>query len=239
MAAAYKTCVSIGAKTPNAMKKMITRALTRSEYAEARLDFLDSDDDIFCLLDMLPHQTLRRRIVCTVRATYDGGQFTGSESDRLEILRKVAAYKPFMLDVELGALQGDKKFIDDTRGTSILASWHSFESMPRLQTLLKKMQDMMSYTTHLKIACMAKSTAESMRMLEMYRWLEAINRKKNNTGSKGKNTLISFAMGDAGKITRILCMHLGSPYTYVSLDKALAPGQISLEDVKTLSGIMH
>lgn len=248
MATTYKTCVSAGAKTPNAMRSVITRALKLSDYAEARLDFLDSKDDMFCLLDMLPHDILKKRIVCTVRAAYDGGQFAGSESDRLDILRKVAAYKPYRLDVELDALQKDKKLADDTSGTSILASWHSFDNMPRVQTMRKKILKMMSYTTHLKIACMAKNTAESVRMLEMYKWFGEENRKdgatthdnrKNTTGSKtGKNTLISFAMGDAGMLTRILCMHLGSPYTYVSLGKALAPGQISLEDVKALDRTM-
>ena len=45
------------------------------------------------------------------------------------------------------------------------------------------------------------------RMLELY-------------NKRGKNNLISFSMGDLGRISRILCLYLGSPYTYVSLGKA-------------------
>jgi 3-dehydroquinate dehydratase-1 len=41
-------------------------------------------------------------------------------------------------------------------------------------------------------------------------------------------------MGDLGKISRILCLYLGSPYTYVSLGKAVAPGQFSIDEVKKI-----
>jgi len=41
-------------------------------------------------------------------------------------------------------------------------------------------------------------------------------------------------MGDAGKISRILCLYLGSPYTYVSLGKAVAPGQFSVDEVNKI-----
>ena len=46
--------------------------------------------------------------------------------------------------------------------------------------------------------------------------------------------VISFAMGDEGKISRILCLYLGSPYTYVSLGKAVAPGQFSVDEVNKI-----
>ena len=170
--------------------------------------------------------------MCTVRAARDGGQFKGTESQRLKILQKVAAYSPYMLDVELDALQKNKAFARDIASSDarILASWHSFGSMPSVRAMGQRLQNMLRHTTYLKIACMAKSTAESMRMLEMYGWL---------AGCTEDATLISFAMGDAGQMTRILCMHLGSPYTYVSLGRALAPGQISLRDVKKLDCIMN
>jgi len=43
-------------------------------------------------------------------------------------------------------------------------------------------------------------------------------------------------MGDFGRISRILCLYLGSPFTYVSLGKAIAPGQFSLTEVKSIVG---
>ena len=42
-------------------------------------------------------------------------------------------------------------------------------------------------------------------------------------------------MGEEGRISRILCLHLGSPYTYVSLGKAVAPGQFSVDEIKKIA----
>ena len=40
-------------------------------------------------------------------------------------------------------------------------------------------------------------------------------------------------MGEQASFSRILCLYLGSPFTYVSLGKAIAPGQFSLNEMKT------
>ena len=42
-------------------------------------------------------------------------------------------------------------------------------------------------------------------------------------------------MGEEAKFTRILCLHMGSPFTYVSLKKAIAPGQFSLDEIKSMN----
>lgn len=253
----YKTCVSVNESTPAAMRKTIVRALKKSEYAEARLDYINPTDtitsikkDVKALLDSLDKEQLRRRVICTVRAKQDGGVFKHAEEQRHGLLKMICAYMPYRIDVELDSLQKDKGLADDlaASGASILASWHSFDHMPSAGVMHKKLQSMLKYTTHLKIACMAQNTTESIRMLGLYRWLATdvnqklknINRNSSSSSNssngtrRNKATLISFAMGNPGQMTRILCMHLGSPYTYVSLNEAVAPGQLSLADVKSM-----
>ena len=68
---------------------------------------------------------------------------------------------------------------------------------------------------------MAKSISDGSRILTLY------NSSKNVK-------LIAFSMGNFGKMSRLLCMLLGSPYTYVSLGKPIAPGQLSLDEVKSI-----
>lgn len=48
--------------------------------------------------------------------------------------------------------------------------------------------------------------------------------------------LIAFAMGDAGKTSRIQCLAKGSPFTYASLNEedAAAPGQMSTEEMRSI-----
>jgi 3-dehydroquinate dehydratase-1 len=62
---------------------------------------------------------------------------------------------------------------------------------------------------------------DTLAILSLYKF-------QNNTN------LIAFAMGDYGRMSRILCTQLGSPYTYVSLGKPVAPGQFSLDEIKSV-----
>ena len=83
------------------------------------------------------------------------------------------------------------------------------------------MNQMSKFSQNIKIVSTAKSTEDATRMLELY-------------SKKGKISLISFSMGDSGRISRILCLYLGSPYTYVSLGKAIAPGQFSVDEINKI-----
>ena len=135
----------------------------------------------------------------------------------------IAEYNPFLLDIEFNTLKKNKelvKYLKSTK-TKLLVSWHDFKKTPKSSELKNKIKQMSKFSSNVKIVSTAKSTYDSTRMLELY-------------NSKGKNNLISFAMGDLGKISRILCLYLGSPYTYVSLGKAVAPGQFSIDEVKKI-----
>ena len=234
----YKTCVTVGEDTPDLMRKTLLRALKVSDYAEARLDFIcssNADKNITKLLESLPKDVLQGRIICTIRTKQDGGKFSYTDEQRYDLLRLVSAYNPYRLDVELDHMQNDKKLADDLIASkvNILASWHNFDHMPSTAVMRTKLQQMIQYTPYMKIACMAQNTTESIQMLNMYKWLA--NKK---SAKYKKMSLVSFAMGSAGQLTRILCMHLGSPYTYVSLGDAMAPGQLSLVDLKNINKVM-
>ena len=216
----YKTCVSIAEKTPVKTKKILKIALAKSDYVEVRLDFLKVED-IPKTLELIKKDL--NRIVCTLRPKTEGGVFPGNEKERIAILKLIAEYNPFLLDVEFNTLKKNSdllKYLKSTK-TKLLVSWHDFKKTPKSPELMKKIAQMGKFSSNVKIVSTAKSTNDSTRMLELY-------------SKKGKNNLISFAMGDYGRISRILCLYLGSPYTYVSLGKAIAPGQFSVDEVKKI-----
>jgi 3-dehydroquinate dehydratase-1 len=131
-----------------------------------------------------------------------------------------------LLDVEFNTLKRNSslvKYLKSTK-TKLLVSWHDFKKTPSSAELKKKMNQMIKFSSNVKIVCTAKSTDDSNRMLELY-------------SKKGKSNLISFAMGDLGRISRILCLYLGSPFTYVSLGKAIAPGQFSVDEIKKITNL--
>lgn len=219
----YKTCVSIAETTPNKVKQVLKTALKKSDFVEVRFDFLK--------IEQIP-QTLElirkdlNRIVCTVRPKTEGGKFLGNEKERMSIIKLIAEYNPFLLDVEFNTLKKNSqltKYLKSTK-TELLVSWHDFKRTPKATELKKMIAQMSKFSNNVKIVSTAKTTDDATRMLELY-------------SKKGKNKLISFAMGDMGRISRILCLYLGSPYTYVSLGKAVAPGQFSVDEVKKITNL--
>ena len=215
----YKTCASVAEKTPKRLKQTLTKALKKSDYAEIRFDFLNPN-----LVPDALQQIKKdlRKCVCTLRPVSEGGKFSGGEKNRISIMKLIAEYNPFLLDVELDTLSKNKNlrlYLKST-GTDILVSWHSFKQTPGISVLKKKLTQMKKFSNNIKIVTMAKSVNDATRVLSLY--------KNNNT------KLIAFSMGNYGRISRILCLFLGSPYTYASLGKPIAPGQFSVDEVKSI-----
>jgi len=215
----YKTCVSIAEKNPKKIKRLLKNALLKSEYAEIRLDFMNPSE----IPDIL--QNIKEKIsrcVCTLRPKNEGGKFSGKENERISILKLISEYNPFLLDVEFNTLKKDQKLRQYLKksNTDILVSWHDFKKTPSMDRLNSRLTEMKKLSNFVKIVTVAKSISDTSRIMSLY-----------NRSSKIK--LIAFAMGEQAKFSRILCLHLGSPYTYVSLGKAIAPGQFSLDDMKS------
>ena len=218
----YKTCVTIAEKTPNRLKVVTKKALKKSDYVELRFDFLKPEKVPEAL--KLVKSDLKKS-VCTLRPKSEGGKFSGTEKERISILKLIAEYSPFLLDVEFNSLKKNKlltNYLKITK-TPILVSWHDFKKTPNFSFLNKIFKKMRKFSKNIKIVTNAKYAEDSALVLSLY-------------GIASRTNLIAFSMGDFGKMSRILCLYLGSPYTYVSLGKPIAPGQFSLDEIKSISG---
>ena len=217
---AYKTCVSIAEKTPKKLKQTLAKALKKSDYAEIRFDFLNPNAVPEAL------HLIRKdlgRCVSTLRPIREGGKFSGNEKNRISIIKLIAEYDPFLLDIEYNTLRKNRnlqRYLKNT-DTSLLVSWHNFKQTPTVTVLKKKLLEMKKFSNNIKIVTMARSVNDGSRILSLY------NNSKNVK-------LIAFSMGNFGKMSRLLCLLLGSPYTYVSLGKPIASGQFSLDEVKSI-----
>ena len=216
----YKTCVSIAEKSSHKVKQKLKDALEKSDYAEIRFDFLKIDE-IPKTLEIIKKDL--KKVVCTLRPKSEGGKFEGGEKERIAVLKLIAEYNPFLLDIEFNTIKKNielAKYLKSTK-TKLLISWHDFKKNPKFSELTNKMNQMAKFSDNVKIVTTAKSTDDSTRVLRLY--------SKNP-----KTNLIAFAMGDSGRISRILCLYLGSPYTYVSLGKPIASGQFSVDKMKKI-----
>ena len=218
-----KICVSIATDNADELPLRVKKAFDLgADYAEIRFDFLAPDRVVAAARSVAGD---RSRTVFTLRPEGQGGQFSATEEERIELLRKLAEMRPMLLDVELTALQANDNLADylELASIPVLASWHDFQKTPPNGELAKIMTAMRMYSNYVKIVTTAKSLDDSLRLLELY------------DGAFGLYPII-FAMGEAGIITRIMSGLYGAPYAYAALEKAIAPGQLTLAQMKAIYG---
>ena len=217
-----KICVSIAAYNLEQLKRQINQAFDYgADYVEIRFDFLNLSD-----MDqaMSIANTINKKAVYTLRAPDEGGQFKGSISERIAWLKKLSASKPMLLDVELYTIKYNTSLADYLKehNISLLISWHDFEKTPPDAELTKVLYEMRTYSQNIKMVTTAQRTVDSLRLLDLYENASRLN-------------LIAFAMGDAGVISRVLCVIIGNaPFTYAALEKAISPGQLTIKQMRKL-----
>lgn len=204
------------------MKNLSEDAFSRgADFVELRFDFVKPEDLALALSAV---GEFKKEAVFTLRSKAQGGKFAGSEQDRLSWLRKMADQRPMLVDIELEALRANDDLADflESHRTPILVSWHDFERTPPSEELADILSEMRVYSNFVKIVTMAKGIGDTLRLLDLY------------DSTVGLNAII-FAMGEAGVMSRVLCAVAGNaPFTYASLDGAVAPGQLSVGDMRKI-----
>jgi 3-dehydroquinate dehydratase/shikimate dehydrogenase len=182
---------------------------------ELRLDYFEQVDlaELNQLQKLFPIP-----MIFTLRDRTQGGNFSGTESKRQEILYQLASLKPAYLDLESHL---PRTFVENISrkypDTQRICSYHDFTKTPEdLDTIH---QEMMQRDASLyKLAVTPQNPLDAMRLLL---W------------AKGKK-LITVGMGMHGQASRILGPIVGSPITYAALDESqtTAPGQLTAQKLK-------
>jgi 3-dehydroquinate dehydratase I len=221
-ALAAKICVSIAPEDVSSIPEQADLAFgLGADYVEIRFDFL-KPEQLQPAIDVA--RGIKGKAVFTLRSTGQGGKFAGSEQDRIKWLYKLAEQRPMLLDVELQTLQENDELADflESQKTPLLVSWHDFENTPPSDSLADLLSEMRIYSNYVKVVTTAKKVEDSLRLLELYE--TAIGLQP-----------IFFAMGEAGVLSRVMCTVTGNaPFTYASLEKAVAPGQLTVKQMRKL-----
>jgi len=187
---------------------------------EVRLDLLGikDDDGAAALLDDLKEQ-VGLPIISTNRCTGDGGQWIGSEADRIELLISTINSAD-AVDVELSSPLRSK-VVDAAKsaGKTIIISSHDFTTTPStdvMQSTLAQARDAGADIG--KLAVTPGSTSDTLRLLEV-------------THQAGI-PVCTIAMGRLGAHTRVVAPLYGSVLTYGAVDDAVAPGQLKIDELK-------
>ena len=217
-----KICVSIIPEDVQSIAKQADLAFSLgADYIEIRFDFLRPEQ---LQAAILTANAIRGRAVFTLRSKDQGGKFAGSEQDRVKWLYKLAEQKPMLLDIELETLRQNDELADflERQKTPVLVSWHDFQMTPPDDGIADILSEMRIYSNYVKVVTTARSVEDSLRLLQMYETATGLNP-------------ILFAMGEAGVVSRVMCTIVGNaPFTYASLEKAVAPGQLTVKQMRKL-----
>lgn len=158
-----------------------------------------------------------RPVIVTCRAAWEGGQFDGSEAERLRILAEAIRLGAEFVDVEWRA---DRQGLPAGDRTQIVLSHHDFHELPAdLADRVRAMQQQPADIVKIAV------TPRGLRDLLALRHLEWGDRRH-----------VSIAMGAAGQLTRLCPWIFGSGWTYGG---SAAPGQISADDLVEMYRVPH
>ena len=198
-----KLCLTLAEPDPQRLLSQLHRYSGNCPYIEVRLDYLARP-----AIPALPEKQ-GAQWIATCRPLREGGRFQGEERKRIDLLEQAAKSGFDFLDLEW-----------DTpiptglpAAVRIVRSRHLFDSFPAsLDAVLPERQRPSDIA---KLAVATRNTAEAVSLLQ---WM--------SSRGPGQHTIVG--MGEWGQITRYLGAFLGNAWTYVSLDREIAPGQFSL-----------
>jgi len=203
-------CVSIGrGRHRHAIAEYRHLVTQGAELVELRLDYINGEPNVRRLIGDRPCP-----VVITCRRDRDGGKWSGSEEQRMMLLRTAIAEGVEYVDLEDDIAGSIPRFGPTKR----IISHHDFRKTPDdLEAIHSRICDLDADIA--KICTMANNPHDNVRILRIVEQSEV--------------PTVGMCMGDIGVPTRILAGKFGSPFTYATFhhERALAPGQLSFDQM--------
>jgi len=226
-----KICASIPliAEELASVEDKVEQALKEGiSFIEFRFDYLNDFENINSILERI--SKYKKHSIYTLRPVTEGGKFGESDTKRVILLKELALAKPMLLDLEYNTIRTNDELADfiDNNGIRTLISWHDFAITPNEENLVNLIDKMRVFSHFIKIVTTANTMEDTIRILKLYRLIDtSIN-------------LIAFSMGELGILSRVLCNVIGdSPFTYATIGNAIAPGQLTINQMKSIYSLFH
>jgi len=214
-----RICTSIAVDSFSSIQEAVLRNESRSEFIEIRLDALPYVPDVAEISSL----SSSSNVILTLRPSSRGGMGDLEDKQRVSFWTSVSENLSMFDDKMLFDLEHDIVSGILLPRKRVIASIHDFSGdITDKESLL---QTLASHADTVKIAWMAEDAEEAIGIFPLQEFARSL----------GIN-LIPIAMGEAGKLSRILAVPQGAPFSYCTPEAGAptAPGQISGTDLDEL-----
>jgi len=194
---------------------MEAEVIKKCSVLEIRYDLFENEAEWENLAQRVLELNPKALRLGTVRLEKDGGAF---KNDRAA--ERACAFSCKLLDW-IDIERGEDFSLAKNFGKKIICSWHLFGRVPSMKELSEFAEECLDLGVQ---GCKAASMAHSKNdVLPIYDFAKKYGKKFE--------LFSAFAMGEQGKESRVRSLEEGANLVYASIGKALAPGQLSVEEV--------
>ncbi|MBV1756624.1 MAG: type I 3-dehydroquinate dehydratase [Dethiosulfatibacter sp.] len=202
------------------------------DLVEWRVDYFEDNGDVEKIKDVLyqiKELTQNIPVIFTCRHQSEGGECSLNPEIRYNMFREALETGVVdFLDIEMlngeGYINSIRK-LKDQYGKKLILSYHNFQTTPDEQLIVDKLLEGQSLGADIvKVALMPNTPVDVMTLLSA-------------TGKAWENIdipMITMAMGDLGRVSRVWGNAFGSEITFASMRQSSAPGQIEFGDLKRI-----
>lgn len=234
-----KICVPmVGKDETELMAEVAVLKTVPVDVVEWRMDWFCEVTSIDATIDML--KKLRDAlenlpILATFRSKQEGGEKEVDKAYYVALNEAVAKSKlADLIDVELFTGEAEVNSIVKAAHDSnvfVVMSNHDFHKTPSYDEIISRLKAMQTFGADIpKIAVMPTNKKDVLTLLS------ATNDMSSEYADR---PIITMSMAGTGVISRLAGEVFGSCLTFGAARKASAPGQMGVEDLKTVLGALH
>lgn len=229
-----KICVPVMGATTEALMEETKRAAEKTpDLIEWRADYfedLGEPEALKTAMDAVRKTVGEIPVIFTVRTVREGGRAEMDAETYLYCLSSAIKMGGFdLLDIEIS--HGDDVVcmlaaMAHERRIKVIASSHDFAQTPPKEEMVTRLCEMQELGAD--IAKLAVTPQNERDVLDL---LDATLRMKER---HQETPVITMAMGELGKLSRMCGLVFGSAVTFGCVEKSSAPGQIEIEKLRQL-----
>lgn len=203
----------------------------RVDWYEDIFDFTKTEATMQALREVLGEMP----ILFTFRTSKEGGE-KAIETEAYVELNQNAAKTGLVDLVDVEAFTGDDvvKAVVETaheNGVKVIASNHDFHKTPTKEEIVSRLRKMQELGADIpKIAVMPQNKKDVLTLLAA---------TEEMVSEYADRPIITMSMSGTGVISRLCGEVFGSALTFGAVGKVSAPGQMGIEDLTTVLGLLH